>query len=806
MRYILFLMLCWLPSLATAVDFDDSTRNLPLGRELSYFEDKTGTATLEQVLSQPFTPNTTQVLNAGYSSSAFWLKIPLRYLPRQDDSGARTWLLELAYPPMDHVDLYLQDGRGSWHLEAKTGDELPWDSRPIRQNNYVFNVPLKPGEARTALIRVQSEGSVQVPLSLWSAEAFLEAQPERLYVFGLIYGVLLVMLVYNLFIYLSVRDTSYLYYILYIASFGLYQVSVNGAGIQFFWPNNPWWANAATPFLIGAAAFFGCQFSRHFLRTAGHARWLDWLLKLLMGAGVGVMAISLMASYGLALRLATGLALVFTVVIFSAGIIAWFKGQRQARYFMIAWSAFLVGGIVNTLMVLGLLPNVFLTMYASQLGSALEVALLSLALADRINVMREQQAQVLLDAGHKLEALNQRLSQSNRLKDEFLATVTHELRTPMNGVIGSLELMQTVPMNGELSSYQQTATRSARDMMRMVDDILILTELQAGRLAPRVEPFRLQVLLDSLHMQFVAQANEKGLALRTEVVPGVPGVLQGDLKKMALCLARLLDNAIKFTREGGVTLMVEAVEQHYSEVRVVFRVIDTGIGFSLDSDALYQQFYQVDGSMTREHGGLGIGLAICRQLATLVGGTLSHQSTPGEGSCFELTLSLGVDAPPAAQPVRPRTVDSEGAMRRPGDCLVVMIESERVDQLFTRGMLLRLGYEVRTVEGEAAALEALAAHPAAALLLDGNGPLEPLVEQARRLQQMASNAQWKLLAVIDSAVGTDRQRCRDAGISGVIARPVRFEALQALFSEVLLEDGRAAESGQQYGGAAGGMA
>ena len=518
------------------------------------------------------------------------------------------------------------------------------------------------------------------------------------------------------------------------------------------------------------------------------------------------MAISLMASYGLALRLATGLALVFTVVIFSAGIIAWFKGQRQARYFMIAWSAFLVGGIVNTLMVLGLLPNVFLTMYASQLGSALEVALLSLALADRINVMREQQAQVLLDAGHKLEALNQRLSQSNRLKDEFLATVTHELRTPMNGVIGSLELMQTVPMNGELSSYQQTATRSARDMMRMVDDILILTELQAGRLAPRVEPFRLQVLLDSLHMQFVAQANEKGLALRTEVVPGVPGVLQGDLKKMALCLARLLDNAIKFTREGDVTLMVEAVEQHYSEVRVVFRVIDTGIGFSLDSDALYQQFYQVDGSMTREHGGLGIGLAICRQLATLVGGTLSHQSTPGEGSCFELTLSLGVDAPPAAQPVRPRTVDSEGAMRRPGDCLVVMIESERVDQLFTRGMLLRLGYEVRTVEGEAAALEALAAHPSAALLLDGNGPLEPLVEQARRLQQMASNAQWKLLAVIDSAVGTDRQRCRDAGISGVIARPVRFEALQALFSEVLLEDGRAAESGQQYGGAAGGMA
>jgi signal transduction histidine kinase len=792
MRYIFLLMLCWLPSLATAIDFDDSTRNLPLGRALAYFEDKTGTATLDQVLGEPFTPNTTSVLNAGYSNSAFWLKVDLRYLPRHDVTGARTWLLELAYPPMDHVDLYLPDAKGGWQLSARTGDELPWDSRPIRQNNYVFNLPFKAGEARTVLMRVQSEGSVQVPLSLWSGSAFLEAQPERFYVFGVIYGVLLVMLVYNLFIYLSVRDTSYLYYILYIASFGLYQVSVNGAGIQFFWPDNPWWANAATPFFIGAAAFWGCQFSRTFLRTASHGRWLDRLLKLLMGAGVVVMLMSLMASYGIALRLATGLALVFTVVIFSAGITAWLKGLRQARYFMIAWSAFLVGGIVNTLMVLGLLPNLFLTMYSSQLGSALEVALLSLALADRINVMREQQAQVLLDAGHKLEAMNQRLSESNRLKDEFLATVTHELRTPMNGVIGSLELMQTLPLGTEMASYQQTASRSARDMMRMVDHILILTELQAGRLSPRVEPFRLQVLLDSLHMQFIGQASEKGLALRTEVIPGVPDTLRGDLKKMALCLGCLLDNAIKFTREGTVTLAVEAIEHQYNEVRVVFRVNDTGIGFSLASDSLYQQFYQVDGSMTREHGGLGIGLAICRELATLIGGTLSHRSVPGEGSSFELALSLGVEELPAPEAARSRPGAAlEG--RQPGDCTLVLIENERVDQLVMRGMLLRLGYQVRSVDSEAAALGVLRSLPAGALLLDGTGPLEPLLEQARRLRQLAGPARFHLLAVIDGAPSSERQRCLDAGLSAVIPRPVRYESLEALLASLLLKEASAVE-------------
>jgi hypothetical protein len=133
-------------------------------------------------------------------------------------------------------------------------------------------------------LRLQSEGSIQAPLTLWSSTAYLEDQPVRLYVLGLIYGVLLGMLVYNLFIYLSVRDTSYLYYIVYIASFGLYQLSVNGAAVQYFWPDNPWWANAATPFFIGCAGLFGSQFARSFCRRP-HSRWLDRLLLALVAFG-----------------------------------------------------------------------------------------------------------------------------------------------------------------------------------------------------------------------------------------------------------------------------------------------------------------------------------------------------------------------------------------------------------------------------------------------------------------------------------------------------------------------------------------
>jgi len=445
MRYLFVMLLGWLPMLVSAVDFDETTQSLPLGRVMQVFEDVDGQATLADVIARDglFRNHEKDSLNAGYSHSAFWLKVDLSYLP-QNPNIHRTWLLELAYPPMDHIDLYLADASGNYRLAERTGDALPFDSRQIKENNYLFELNFSPGQSQTVYLRLASQGSVQAPLTLWSAQAYLDQQPVRIYILGLNYGVLLGMLVYNLFIYLSVRDTSYLYYIFYIASFGLYQLSVNGAAVQYFWPNNPWWANAATPFLIGSAAFFGCQFARTFLHTASHSRWLDRALMLLMAVGVLVMVLALTTSYAVSLRLATGLALAFIVTIFTSGVVAWVRGLRVARYFVIAWSAFLLGGLVNTLMVLGYLPNVFLTMYASQIGSAIEVGLLSLALADRINAMRDLQARTLQESGQKLAAMNQQLAHTNQLKDEFLATVTHELRTPMNGVIGSLELIKTL--------------------------------------------------------------------------------------------------------------------------------------------------------------------------------------------------------------------------------------------------------------------------------------------------------------------------------------------------------------------------
>ncbi len=789
MRYLLTLLVALFPVLAGAVVLDEHARELPLGREFFVFEDVRGGATIEEVsasaLAASFRAHDRAVLNAGYSRSAFWLRLDLEYRP-QRARGQRLWLLELAYPPLDHVDLYVEDGQGQFRLAQRTGDALPFGSRQIRQNNYLFDLKLQPNQPRRVYLRLQTQGSLQAPLTLWAPSAYIEAQPTRLYVLGIIYGVLLVMLIYNLFIFLSVRDRSYLYYILYIASFGLYQISVNGAGVQYFWPDNPWWANAATPFLIGASGLFGCQFARSFLHTAEHSPWVDRSLLLLMAWGGLVMLLALTADYALALRLGTLLALAFTLVIFTAGVLAWWRGMVVARYFIIAWSAFLVGGLVNTLMVLGYLPNMFLTMYASQIGSALEVALLSLALADRINAMKEERTRILKDSARRLEALNQQLAESNRLKDDFLATVTHELRTPMNGVIGSLELMQTLELDAEAAQYQRTAARSARDMMAMVGDILLLTELQAGKLYPRSEMFSLRALVDNLHAQYAPRAQEKGLSFIAELDEKLPDAVEGDAGKLTQSLACLLDNAIKFTAKGGVRLCLKRGEDGGQGLLLRFEVIDSGEGFGeAQEPSLYQPFRQLDSSMTRRHGGLGVGLAIARQLVELLGGRLSHASRPGQGSRFIIELSLGLPLHKAGVPLPPGRA-SGPARRRPDQCSVLIVEDNPINQLVTRGMLLKLGYRVRTADNGAEALERLRAEPVDAVLLDCQMPVMDGFATCRALRGLPEYAQLPVLAITAHNHSGDRERCLAAGMSDHLAKPVKFEALQVLLHHWVL--------------------
>jgi CheY-like chemotaxis protein len=281
------------------------------------------------------------------------------------------------------------------------------------------------------------------------------------------------------------------------------------------------------------------------------------------------------------------------------------------------------------------------------------------------------------------------------------------------------------------------------------------------------------------------------LGFTLEMDETLPDTLEGDAGKLSQCIGYLLDNAIKFTPGGAVTLRAAAVERGREGLVLKVSVIDSGIGFSTPQDgSLYQRFHQLDGSMTREYGGLGVGLAICRKLVGLMGGGLSHQSEVGEGSNFELTVPLFLtgNASPAAS-ATPREQPRRGTgqpLRRPEDCTVLVVEDNGINQLVMRGMLLKLGYRVRCADNGADALELLRREPMDAVLLDCQMPIMDGFATCRALRSMPSCAELPVLAITAHSHSGDRERCLAAGMSDYLAKPVKFEALQALLHDWLL--------------------
>ncbi len=285
-----------------------------------------------------------------------------------------------------------------------------------------------------------------------------------------------------------------------------------------------------------------------------------------------------------------------------------------------------------------------------ELGSlARGVAAMAKSLRESHRFLQQQVEQTTADVRETMEELEvknaeldiarRRALESSRVKSEFLANISHEIRTPMNGVLGFVELLEKTPLDGTQKAYLSTVRSSAEQLLELVDDILDLSKIEAGRLELSLASFDPRTALEDTAVLFSANAHKKGLNLVVDVEPEVPPRLQGDRARIMQILANLLSNAIKFTDHGGVEVHAGYACVGEGEQMLVMRVRDTGIGISpKDQVRLFRPFEQVDGSSTRQQPGTGLGLAISRRLAELMGGRIDLESEPGGGACFTVSI------------------------------------------------------------------------------------------------------------------------------------------------------------------------
>ncbi|GFZ85091.1 hypothetical protein GCM10011497_12690 [Elstera cyanobacteriorum] len=388
---------------------------------------------------------------------------------------------------------------------------------------------------------------------------------------------------------------------------------------------------------------------------------------------------------------------------------------------------------------------------------------------------------------HELREARQTAEAASAAKSAFLATMSHEIRTPMNGVLGMLGLLRTVPLPAEALDYAETAHQSATALLAIIDDVLDITKLEAGRITLEPLPFRPSELLRSIVALFAPRVAERGVTLRLQTDASLELVYQSDPTRLRQILVNLLGNAVKFTPSGEITICgyTEPAADPAATpdlVRLVLEVRDTGIGIPLEQQALiFDRFTQSDQSITRRFGGTGLGLAISRELAQLMGGYISLASAPGEGSTFTVSLPVPkIDAAALEALTNSRKPAPASALDRP--LSILLAEDNEINQRVVIALLRKAGHQVYCVASGRDALEALPEHAFDLVLMDIHMPEMDGLQATRLIR--ASGKPWAripIIALTADALDESRQTHLAAGMNDTLAKPIdRDKLLQTL--------------------------
>lgn len=370
----------------------------------------------------------------------------------------------------------------------------------------------------------------------------------------------------------------------------------------------------------------------------------------------------------------------------------------------------------------------------------------------------------LLDAKASADA-------ANAAKGQFLAMLSHEIRTPMTGILGLTRLLMDTPLTPQQRDYLHTVHDAGDGLLTLLNDVLDLSKVEAGRLDLEEAPFDPRELVDGVVRLLGPKAAEKGLDLRAVVADGVPARLSGDPLRLRQVLVNLVSNAVKFTERGHVRVQVGAEGLADGRVRFGALVSDTGIGIAPEAQGkLFQAFAQADAGTARRYGGSGLGLSICRRIARTMGGDLGFRSTPGRGSDFWFAVPLATVSPEAGQPLPPEPVPPLS---------ILLADDVAANRLVLASLLEAQGHRVTAVPDGAAAVAAVAAGKADLVLMDMEmaGLDGPAATRAIRALPDRAAAATPVIATTANTDPADMARCRAAGMDGFVAKPARPEEL-----------------------------
>lgn len=393
-----------------------------------------------------------------------------------------------------------------------------------------------------------------------------------------------------------------------------------------------------------------------------------------------------------------------------------------------------------------------------------------------------------------VERARELAEQANQTKSEFLANISHEVRTPLNALMGLTRLLMDSPLNTEQKNWLELMDSSAHALLALLNDVLDLSRIEAGKLDIESIRFGLRDILGEVASLYAEQARAKSLGWDLALAPDLPDEMQGDPGRLRQVLNNLLSNALKFTPRGGrIKLTADTVQDHPGTSRQLrLQVQDTGVGIARKHQAtIFEAFTQADASTARRYGGSGLGLAICSRLVRLMGGQLDLVSELGQGSTFTMTLPLG-ELTPASDPgpmSAPMELDGLAqAGKRFAGLSVLLAEDHPVNELLMNQLLQRLGCSVRLARDGNQAVQQWSQGGIQLVLMDVQMPGTNGLEATRRIRELEiqrGTPHTPIIAVTANAMNGDREACLIAGMDGYIPKPVSPQALIRAIDDAL---------------------
>lgn len=597
-----------------------------IGKQVSVLKDQHNSFRLEQVIRMgdagKFVRSKESILNLGNSASAFWIKI------RYQNLGTQTAYLIVDVPNIDHIDFYAADVRGvvtrrhTGSLSAPTPDVLA-------TNHYIFDLLPTGAQGRDVYLKVRSSNIMLVALKIADAKTLISSSKYKMGFESIYSGILIMLFIFNIFLFISVKDKTYLYYSVYIAALFVYVVLYIRGYSYILGPDFRRFVNLYPHVFASLATIAAFFFSWEFLGIKERVPKMVPVYKLMVGLWIILLIIAIFGGKSILAVLVNYLTFISCAVAWYAGLSAYRNGLKPALYYLIAWFAVGLSFVIALLGLTGVIPYYDLSYEVGPIGTTIEMLFLSFALGDRFNHIRQEKNRIkkenlklVLSHNEKLEFVveerTRKLSKANAEKDKLFSIIAHDLRSPFNSLVNILELNDNDMLDFEELKMLLQETRKNVDQIHLtVNNLLYWAKGQMDMPGSNPENFDVEAMAERLILVYQPLSTSKKVKLVTSA-SGDCNVF-ADVNEINLVLRNLIDNAIKFSPQNSVIRI--AMEQQAGKVQIsVCNAAQESSATKLETLLDPMEFFSTPG--TNNEQGIGLGLHLCREYIQLNGGDM----------------------------------------------------------------------------------------------------------------------------------------------------------------------------------------